>query len=342
MIMWAATGTPNSFLRYMLSQPRLVLSDETVKRLNETIDPHSDLFLRSGDVLVQRSNTSDLVGMTAVFSGPSDTYVYPDLMMRLRFRDNAMAHWFWRYANSYQGRRFFVRMAAGSTGSMPKISGEKLRHMLLPVPSLSERRAIDEALSDVDGLLGALEALIAKKRAIKLAAVQQLLTGKTRLPGFTGEWDKKRLGEIAHIQRGASPRPIDSPIWFDETSSVGWVRISDVTNSGMYLRETTQRLSTLGIQNSRPVPRGSLIMSICATVGRPIITAIDVCIHDGFVVFHQPQADSHFLFYVLSSIEDEWFRHDMPHIHDRSGSLGLETADATDLDGDMPPSRSRI
>src|SRR5262249_26578926 len=150
-------------------------------------------------------------------------------------------------------------------------------------PSLAEQEAIAEALSDADSLIASLEQLLTKKRQIKEGTMQDLLIGKRRLPGFRGEWNVKRLGELAKIQRGASPRPIDSPIWFDESSSVGWVRISDVTSAGMYLRETTQRLSPLGVQNSRPVSRGSLIMSICATVGRPIITDVDVCIHDGFV-----------------------------------------------------------
>jgi type I restriction enzyme S subunit len=136
--------------------------------------------------------------------------------------------------------------------------------------------------------------------------MQQLLTGQTRLPGFSGEWVEACLGDLARIQRGASPRPIESPVWFDDTSSVGWVRISDVTSAGMYLTETQQRLSPLGIQHSRPVERGNLIMSICATVGRPVITEIDVCIHDGFVVFDKPQADKHFLYYVLKWIEPNW------------------------------------
>ncbi len=114
---------------------------------------------------------------------------------------------------------------------------------------------------------------------------------------------------LATIQRGASPRPIDSQAWFDENSSVGWVRISDVTKSGMYLFETTQRLSPLGVQHSRPVSRGSLIMSICATVGRPIITRIETCIHDGFVVFDSLLVDKHFLYYILKSIEGDWSRH---------------------------------
>jgi len=169
--------------------------------------------------------------------------------------------------------------------------------------------AIAEALSDVDALISALDRLIAKKRDLKQAAMQQLLTGQTRLSSFHGEWDVKRLAEIAKIQRGASPRPIDRPVWFDDSSPVGWVRISDVTRAGMFLLETTQRLSPLGVKHSRPVAAGSLSMSICATVGRPIITQINVCIHDGFVVFDNLEADQRFVYYVLKWIEPEWSKH---------------------------------
>jgi type I restriction enzyme S subunit len=185
----------------------LVLNDETVKHLEETIDGQSDLFLRSGDVLVQRSNTIELVGTTAVFSGPSGVYIYPDLMMRMRFREKATAHWFWRYANGAGGRRFFMGVAAGSSGSMPKISGVKLRRMQLPVPPLPEQRAIATALSDMDALLGGLDRLIAKKRDLKQAVMQQLLTGQNRLPGFHGEWEVKRLGDyVTFLRNGVNSR----------------------------------------------------------------------------------------------------------------------------------------
>ena len=70
------------------------------------------------------------------------------------------------------------------------------------LPPLPEQRAIAGALSDVDALIGALDQLIAKKRDLKQAAMQQLLTGKTRLPGFHGEWEVKRLGEIADVKTG--------------------------------------------------------------------------------------------------------------------------------------------
>ena len=83
-----------------------------------------------------------------------------------------------------------------SIAHLPK---DKLEEVPLPVPPEPEQRAIAEVLSDVDGLLSALDALIAKKRAIKQAVMQQLLTGKTRLPGFEGKWETKRLGEIGDI-----------------------------------------------------------------------------------------------------------------------------------------------
>jgi type I restriction enzyme, S subunit len=89
-----ARGTPTLSLAATTSGS-LVLNDDTVKQLDETIDARSDLYLKPGDVLVQRSNTLDLVGTTAVFDGPVGMYVYPDLMMRMRFRDDATAHWFW-------------------------------------------------------------------------------------------------------------------------------------------------------------------------------------------------------------------------------------------------------
>ena len=73
---------------------------------------------------------------------------------------------------------------------------------MLPVPPPVEQRTIAEALSDVDELLGSLEKLIAKKRAIKQAAMQQFLTGKTRLPDFSGAWETKRLGQLGTFSKG--------------------------------------------------------------------------------------------------------------------------------------------
>ena len=206
-----ARGTPTLALTATTSG-RMILDEETVKHLEETLDGISDILLKAGDVLVQRSNTPELVGTTAIFNGPSGVYAYPDLMMRMRFKVPETSHWFWRYANSSAGRRYFVSVAAGSTGTMPKLSGDKLRTMPLPLPPLPEQRAIATALSDVDGLLDGLNRLIAKKRDLKQAAMQQLLTGHTRIPGFHAEWEVKRLGDVCQISTGKKDVNEGSPV----------------------------------------------------------------------------------------------------------------------------------
>ena len=111
--------------------------------------------------------------------------------------------------------------------AIPHISPEDIRSFLIAVPTnTNEQRAIAEALSDVDGLLAALEALVAKKRAIKQAAMQKLLTSKTRLPGFSGVWDVKPLGDLGHWRGGLTPRMSNRSYWLGGT--VPWLSSSDV------------------------------------------------------------------------------------------------------------------
>jgi type I restriction enzyme S subunit len=93
-----------------------------------------------------------------------------------------------------------ANLMVGSTFKRANV--EQIRNFAVPMPSPAEQRAIATALSDVDALLAALDRLIAKKRDLKQAAMQQLLTGQTRLPGFTGKWETKRLGDVVQIQKG--------------------------------------------------------------------------------------------------------------------------------------------
>jgi type I restriction enzyme S subunit len=95
-----------------------------------------------------------------------------------------------------------ANLMVGSTFKRANV--QQIRDFSVPLPPLPEQRAIAAALSDVDGLLGALDRLIAKKRDLKQAALQQLLTGQTRLPGFKGEWVVKTLGEAFSISAGKS------------------------------------------------------------------------------------------------------------------------------------------
>ncbi|MBM3911288.1 MAG: hypothetical protein FJ356_06535 [Thaumarchaeota archaeon] len=119
------------------------------------------------------------------------------------------------------------------------------------------------------------------------------------------EWDFITFSDIASIKRGASPRPIEDPRYFGKGR--GWIRIGDVSNSYKYLVKTTDYLSELGESKSVPVNEGDLIMSIAATVGKPIILKMKACIHDGFVTFSNLSSDinTEFLFYLLTKIENK-------------------------------------
>ena len=83
---------------------------------------------------------------------------------------------------------------------VPSLNANTIEKIQIPLPPLPEQQAIASALSDVDAFITALEQLITKKRNIKQGAMQQLLTGKKRLPGFSGEWEVKKLGEIAEVR----------------------------------------------------------------------------------------------------------------------------------------------
>ena len=107
------------------------------------------------------------------------------------------ARFFCEYIN------YGIEFAVESTG-VPQLTAPQISNYVLPVPPEHEQRAIAEVLSDVDGLIDSLNALITKKRAIKQATMQQLLTGKTRLSGFSGECETKQLGEIASFFKGSS------------------------------------------------------------------------------------------------------------------------------------------
>jgi hypothetical protein len=95
----------------------------------------------------------------------------------------------------------FMKIGGSTVGHA---KGDDIRFLQLPLPPIFEQCAIAEALSDADALIESLEQIITKKRQIKQGAMQELLTGKKRLPGFSGEWEVKRLGDLFSFSGGYS------------------------------------------------------------------------------------------------------------------------------------------
>ena len=188
----------------------------------------------------------------------------------------------------------YTRYAAGS--GVLNLNKEVVSGISVAVPPLPEQRAIAEALSEVDGLLGALEALIAKKRAIKRAALQQLLTGKTRLPGFSGEWKATRLGEV--VERfigGGTPSRANRTYWGSE---IPWMTVKDFATFAP--RSTQECITQSGLANSAShlIPAGTLITAARMALGRAVIYEVDVAINQDLkALILKPQVDVHFLRY---------------------------------------------
>jgi type I restriction enzyme S subunit len=193
-------------------------------------------------------------------------------------------------------------LAAGST--FLEIGKRELSGFVLAWPSnKSEQTAIATALSDADDLIEALENLLTKKRLIKQGAMQELLTGKRRLPEFSGEWVVKRLGEVADIRSGGTPSTARPDFW---DGDVFWCTPTDITalQGKKYLQETARRISEKGLRASSAemIPSQSIVMTSRATIGECAIIMIPVATNQGFKNFVPLQAtDVEFLYYLLCS-----------------------------------------
>ena len=255
-----------------------------------------DLFFNTS------SETPEEVGMCAVLSKDCpNTYLNSFCFGFRPFENNGANGIYLSYFfRGNSGRKLMSVLAQGATRY--NLSKTNLLESSIYLPPIAEQRAIAEALSDVDGLIAALDKKIAKKRLLKQGAMQQLLTGKKRLPGFTDEWVEITFGDYVDIYRGGSPRPIENYIT-DNPNGVNWIKIGDVKPNDKYINKTEERIIPDGVSRSRRVDVGDFILSNSMSFGRPYILGIDGCIHDGWLVIqnYHNTFDKDYLYYLLCS-----------------------------------------
>lgn len=212
---------------------------------------------------------------------------------------------------------------------MVHVTKGKLGAVQIPVIPPAEQRAIAAFL---DRETGRVDRLVAKKRELieRLKEKRTALISRTVTRGLPPaaaraaglpenpplkpsniewlgkipeHWEVKAIKWASPVKRGASPRPIDDERYFDDEGEYAWVRIADVTAAGPFLEKTEQRMSPVGSSLSVKLKPGALFLSIAGTVGKPCITTIKCCIHDGFVYFPSWKGDTKFLFYIFASGE---------------------------------------
>jgi len=156
------------------------------------------LMVRPEDILVcVRNGSRDLIGKSALLDERNRGMTFGAFMAVFRCSDGRFVNYL------FQSGIFKKQVNEHLGATINQITNKSLNSFVIPLPPTDrERSAIAAALSDVDALISALNQFITKRRDLKQAAMQQLLTGQTRLPGFHGEWVVKRLGDVAHIKTG--------------------------------------------------------------------------------------------------------------------------------------------
>ncbi|MCC8114943.1 MAG: restriction endonuclease subunit S [Bacteroidales bacterium] len=218
------------------------------------------------------------------------------------FSQNLLGKYFyWIFSNNFYDR--VHSMTAKS--SVDSVRKEMIGDMLIPIPSISEQERIAEALSDVDALIAELDKLIAKKRLIKQGAMQQLLTGHTRLPGFSNPWINTSISDAFDFGNGYTPSTKVEKYWNGGT--LPWFRVEDIKLHGHILDDSIQHVTPLAIKTSL-FPAGCFILSTSATIGEYAWLQCEALANQRFI-FLIPKTESpilsDFFFHVLS-ILSEW------------------------------------
>jgi type I restriction enzyme, S subunit len=259
-------------------------------------------FSRQGDVLLTHKAT---IGNTAVVGELQFDYImltpqvtYYRVVDQARLSNYYLRHFF--DSNSFQS--VLRLMSGGGTRAYIGITAQLLLPVTLPATK-AEQEAIAEALSDADALIEVLEQLIAKKRQLKQGAMQELLTGKRRLPGFSGEWEGTTLGNVAVFLKGSGVRKDEA-----NSGNLPCIRYGEIyTHHNDYIKQFNSWISVEVAATATILKQGDLLFAgsgeTKAEIGK-CVAFIDNCeaYAGGDIVILRPfNANSTFMGYFCNT-----------------------------------------
>ena len=206
----------------------------------------------------------------------------------------------------------------GQPGSQVNLNSELVRNQEIMIPSMKEQIQIGTFFKKLDDTIALHQRKLTLLQRLKQTYMQGMFPQNwenipsLRLDGFSEPWEQRKLGELSEIVRGASPRPIQDPKWFDSNSNVGWLRISDVTEQNGRITYLEQKISKAGQEKTRVLFEPHLLLSIAATVGKPVVNYVNTGVHDGFLIFLNPIFDREFMFQWLEMFRLKWHKYGQP------------------------------
>ncbi len=262
-------------------------------------------LLRPGDLVFARTGAS--VGKSYLYDRRDGTLVFAGFLIRIAPDPSRLRPEFISYYA--QTQRYWDWVADNSARSgQPGVNAKEYGALPVPVPSVPEQRAIATVLSDADELIESLEALIAKKRDIKQAAMQELLTGRTRLPGFGGEWQAVHAGDLGRFGSGSG-----FPIRYQGQAQgdFPFFKVSDMNRDGndVLLKKSANYITdhTRQLLGAVAFPPESIVFAkvgAAVFLERKRILAQPSCLDNNmaaFVLTHR-RTDSSFVYHLLSTV----------------------------------------
>jgi type I restriction enzyme S subunit len=306
---WLSGGTPNRAVREYWTGTVPWISASTLKKFEVCgSDQHvTPAAVRTGSKMAPLGSTLLLVRGSALHSEIRASLVtapvcfnqdvkalVPDTRVHPRFLTHSLR------ANSE--RLLKLVTSAGNTAGV--LDTAVTQRLTIWLPTREVQTAIVETLDDVENLISTLERLIAKEQAIKQGMLQQLLTGRTRLPGFDGEWQRVGLGSIAKMGSGGTPLSAVAKYY---GGGIPWVSIADMTTNGKYIRHTGSTLTEDGLAASSANLYGAdvVLYAMYASLGECSLAVGRVSSSQAILgISVGPQLDREFLYYYLQSIKE--------------------------------------
>lgn len=259
--------------------------------------------LVKGSIIISRMNTPALVGECGFAKDTKAGTYLPDRLWQIQNLNTGSFDFVWLnyLLNSKQYRDAVRATATGTSNSMKNISKERLLDIKIPHPPISEQADIAVALLEVDELINLIEKQISKKKAIKQGTMQELLTGKKRLPGFSGEWESITLGTVGSFYNGGTPSKKREDWW---TGNIPWISSSDLSESTITSVKISHFISQDAVEHSatRICPKNAVLIVSRVGVGKVAISPCELCTSQDFTTVVSSRHNPYYLAYVLVPI----------------------------------------